>query len=266
MKEQKNEPRWLTVMKVTMPLMLSYLPIGIAAGILLHSGGFAIWMIVLLSVLVFSGGAQFMIASMLMTATPVWTITIMLFFLELRYALLGTSLSKYLRDQPQHFILRFSASMNDENYAVNYLKFSTDKNWTASDALKVEYFSLAAWTLGNVVGGLLGSAVTIDLPIVHFALTAMFLYMVTMQIKKRILFFPVIVSGVLSVWLVVAFQSTLGLILATVTAATAGYLLETAIKKHNHESAVLARVKGPKNTHEQAGRLMRAKDQKGSAE
>ena len=260
MKEQKNEPRWLTVMKVTAPLMLSYLPIGIAAGILLKSGGFAIWMINLLSIVVFSGGAQFMIASMLMTSTPVWTITIMLFFLELRYVLLGTSLSKYLKKEKQPFILQFSASMNDENYAVNYLKFSTDKYWTAKDALGVEYYSLASWTVGNIIGGLLGSAITIDLPIVHFALTAMFLYMVTMQIKRRILFIPVIISAILSITIVVALKSTLGLIIATLLAATAGYMLEKIIKKRNVKSPMLSKIKGPKNTHEKLHSTENVKD------
>lgn len=35
--------------------------------------------------------------------------------------------------------------MNDENYAVNYLKFATDKNWTPKDALMVEHYSLLSW-------------------------------------------------------------------------------------------------------------------------
>src|SRR5699024_11526380 len=60
---------------------------------------------------------------------------ISLFFLELRYALLGSSLSKYIKDKSARFILIFSASMNDENYAVNYMKFATDKKWDPDDAL-----------------------------------------------------------------------------------------------------------------------------------
>lgn len=42
--------------------------------------------------------------------------------------------------------------MNDENYAINYLKFVTDKNWSAKDALLVEYYSLASWATGNLLG------------------------------------------------------------------------------------------------------------------
>ncbi|MCP6717626.1 AzlC family ABC transporter permease, partial [Klebsiella pneumoniae] len=80
----------------------------------------------LISVMVFSGGAQFLIASMLTINAPMTTIILMMFFLELRYALLGSSLSRYLKGQSLPFIFTFAFSMNDENYAVNYLKFATD--------------------------------------------------------------------------------------------------------------------------------------------
>ena len=39
--------------------------------------------------------------------------------------------------------------MNDENYAVNYMKFATDKKWDPDDALLVEYYSLAAWSIST---------------------------------------------------------------------------------------------------------------------
>ena len=155
--------RWLEVLGVSMPLCLSYIPIGLACGILLHAAGLNFIMILLVSVLVFSGGAQFILASLLASNAPLGTIFISLFFLELRYALLGSSLSKYIKDKSARFILIFSASMNDENYAVNYMKFATDKKWNPDDALLVEYYSLAAWSISNMVGGLIGGAISIDL-------------------------------------------------------------------------------------------------------
>ena len=118
--------RWLEVLGISMPLCLSYLPIGVACGILLHAAGMNFVLTFLISIMVFSGGAQFILASLLVIDAPISTIFMTLFFLELRYALLGSSLSKYFRSSSQKFVLLFSASMNDENYAVNYLKFATD--------------------------------------------------------------------------------------------------------------------------------------------
>lgn len=140
---KKDEPRWRHTLSVSMPLNLSYVPIGVACGILLHAAGFNPLLVVLVSLLVFSGGAQFLIASMLTTNSPMHTILFMLFFLELRYALLGSSLSHYLRGTSKKFLYIFAVSLNDENYAVNYLKFATDKSWTPKDALHVEQIGRA---------------------------------------------------------------------------------------------------------------------------
>lgn len=48
-----------------------------------------------------------MIASMLTINAPLLSIVLMLFFLELRYALLGSSLSKYLIGTSERFKLIF---------------------------------------------------------------------------------------------------------------------------------------------------------------
>lgn len=37
---EKTEARWVEVFKVSLPLCLSYVPIGLACGILLHAAGF----------------------------------------------------------------------------------------------------------------------------------------------------------------------------------------------------------------------------------
>ena len=112
----KEQPRWLEVLKVALPLCLSYIPIGLACGVLLHAAGFNTILTGLASMLVFSGGAQFLIASMLTANAPMHTILFMLFFLELRYALLGSSLSQYVQGTSKKFIYFFAISLNDENY------------------------------------------------------------------------------------------------------------------------------------------------------
>ena len=72
-----------------LPLFVSYLPLGLASGILLQSVHFNVFQTFLISVLVFSGGGQFLVVALLATQSSVSTILMMVFFLELRYALLG---------------------------------------------------------------------------------------------------------------------------------------------------------------------------------
>ena len=243
--------RWLEVLGVSMPLCLSYIPIGLACGILLHAAGFNFIMILIVSIVVFSGGAQFILASLLTINAPLSSIFLTLFFLELRYALLGSSLSKYIKSESQHFIWLFAVSMNDENYAINYLKFATDKKWTPKDALMVEHYSLISWSVANMVGGLIGSAISINLEVVDFALTALFLYMIVMQVQSHLTLLISILSAVLSVVFMVLTKSIIGVIIATLIASFVGFLIENTVRrrsKHPESNWFLTKLFRPKIT------------------
>ncbi|WP_418523821.1 AzlC family ABC transporter permease [Limosilactobacillus oris] len=243
--------RWLEVLGVSMPLCLSYIPIGLACGILLHAAGFNFIMILIVSIVVFSGGAQFILASLLTINAPLSSIFLTLFFLELRYALLGSSLSKYIKSESQHFIWLFAVSMNDENYAINYLKFATDKKWTPKDALMVEHYSLISWSVANMVGGLIGSAISINLEVVDFALTALFLYMIVMQVQSHLTLLISILSAVLAVVFMVLTKSIIGIIIATLIASFVGFLIENTVRrrsKHPESNWFLTKLFRPKIT------------------
>ena len=236
----KEQPRWLEVLKVALPLCLSYIPIGLACGVLLHAAGFNTLLTCLVSLMVFSGGAQFLIASMLTANAPMHTILFMLFFLELRYALLGSSLSQYVRGTSKKFIYFFAISLNDENYAVNYLKFATDKEWTPDDALMVEHYSLLFWTVANVLGSLIGGLLPkINLEIVDFALTSLFLYMIVMQIRNKLTIFISLLSGILAIIFMCLLKSTMGLVVATLIASFTGFAIEDYLRKHGREKGFL---------------------------
>ncbi|KAF0395016.1 branched-chain amino acid ABC transporter permease [Pediococcus pentosaceus] len=239
MKQIKTEARWKETFKVAWPLCLSYTPIGLACGILLHAAGFNTLLTGLVSLVIFSGGAQFLIAQMLTVNAPILTIVLMLFFLELRYALLGSSLSKYLQGESRSSIFTFALSLNDENYAVNYLKFATDKHWTPNDARQVEHWSLLFWTVSNIVGSLIGSVLSINLTVVDFALTALFIYMIVMQIKSRLSLLICIFSGALAAVCMIITKSTLGLVASTLIASFTGFLIEELLLKKRPASALL---------------------------
>ncbi len=241
---KKSDTRRKEVFQIALPLCMSYIPIGLACGVLLHAAGFNFLMTALVSLLVFSGGAQFMIASMLTIHAPMQTILLMLLFLEMRYALLGSSLSQYVRGTSKKFLLIFAASMNDENYAVNYLKFATDKTWTPQNALLVEHLSLLFWTVSNLIGSLAGGFISVNLTIVDYALTALFIYMIVMQVKNRLTIVVSIVSGVLAVLSMMWLKSTMGLVVATLIASLIGFALEDRlVKKGKNRGFLLKKVK-----------------------
>ena len=236
---------WREALRAVMPLCLSYIPVGLACGILLQQVGFNVYLTAFLSIIVFSGGAQFLVASMLSAQAPAYSIIIMTLFLELRYMLLSSSMSTLMKKEKRRFIALFSQSLNDENYAVNYLKYSTDPTWNSKKALYVNWFSLLSWLLSNMIGTMLGSLITLDADLVHFALTAMFIFMFVMQMKDAKLIFTGLFSGVLAVIFMIIFQNTFGLIMATVLASLCGYALEHYFKKQTSDKKAVENETNP---------------------
>ncbi len=221
----KKRTPWLEALYAAMPLCFSYIPVGLACGMLLQKAGFNIFLTALLSMLVFSGGAQFLVVSMISVhASFVSTI---LMVSSWSYVML------YLVPVCRNFLKRktiihcaFSQSMNDENYAVNYLKYSTDPEWNRKKALYVNWFSMASWTGSTVLGTIFGSVIHVDTELVHFALTAMFIFMFMMQLSNGLLLATGLLSGVLAIIFMLLFKNTFGLILATLLASLTGYLVE----------------------------------------
>lgn len=109
----------------------------------------------------------------------------------------------------------------------------------------VEHYSLLFWAVSNVIGSLIGSALKIDLSIVNFALTALFLYMIVMQIKNRLTIVICLISGVLAAVCMMATKSTLGLVISTLIASLIGFLLESTLRKKLPDSHWLWKLRSP---------------------
>ena len=74
----------------------------------------------------------------------------------------------------------FAASVTDESYGVNTARFE-EGGWSVDRALWVNIFSNSSWTISNVVGVLVGSAVGIPLSIASFAMTSIFICLLVTQ-------------------------------------------------------------------------------------
>ena len=69
------------------------------------------------------------------------------------------------------------------------------------------------------------------LDIVDFALTAMFIYMIVMQIRNKLTILVSFISGVIAIVALVTLKSTMGLIVATLLASFIGFMIEHNIVK-----------------------------------
>src|SRR5207237_771951 len=76
-------------MRAAGPVVLGYLGIGIAAGVVERAAGLSYAEVLLISTVLYAGSAQFVVTSMLTLASPASAIVLTVFFLNLRHLLLS---------------------------------------------------------------------------------------------------------------------------------------------------------------------------------
>lgn len=166
---------------LTIPVMMGYLVLGVAFGLLLQNGGYHWLWATLASLVVYAGSMQFVLVGLLTQQAPLLTVAITTLLVNSRHLFYGLS-----------FIERFKAmgrrglymvfSLTDETYA---LLCSVDER--ASDTLifTIAILNQAYWVIGSTLGALAGSYITISLEGIEFAMTALFTTILVEQLLER---------------------------------------------------------------------------------
>lgn len=165
---------------VAWPIMAGYLVLGIPCGILSVAAGMEVWMCAVLSIVFYSGAGQYMIPNMWLAANPVSSIIASVCLVNTRQMLYGTSLSRFCGGAGKGLATVFAATVTDESYGVNYAQFFNG-GWSVGSALGVNLWSQASWTVANVIGAVVGAAISVPTSLASFAMTALFICLLCMQ-------------------------------------------------------------------------------------
>lgn len=216
--------------KISLPVMVSYVALGLACGIVLFDAGFGLTGIALMSALVYAGAAQFLAASMVAMGASFPSIVLMVFFLGLRHILMSASISSFLKEKSLGFMALFGHTLSDESYGLNYSRF-LEGNWSPDEAMVVGIANYVTWIVSTVIGGVIGSQLTINTVIMNYALIAMFICMMVQQFISK----EHIIAGVASIGITVILMAVLkhniALVISTLLASFFGYSLE--VRKRN---------------------------------
>ncbi len=166
--------------QAAVPVMLGYVAIGIPCGILCNSIGLGVIQVLLLSVLFYSGAGQFMIPNMYLAASPLASIIASVSLVNTRQMLYAASFAPECKGVSKRLAFFFAATVTDESYGVSTAKFE-EGGWSVDRALMVNLFSQSSWTISNVIGVLIGAAVSIPLNIASFAMTSIFICLLVTQ-------------------------------------------------------------------------------------
>jgi len=214
--------------RAALPIVLGYLPIGFAFGVLAQTAGLSVAEVALMSLLVYAGSAQFIGVEMLAAGAAAPAIISTTFLVNLRHLLLSTALVPSFGQNRPVVNALLSYGITDETFAVN-ASLLRGRPIGPAFVAGLHITSQASWIAASVAGALAGGfagnheALGLD-----FALSAMFIGLLVPHLRgegarsRRI---AALVAAATAVGMGLLGQPSWGVIVATVIAATVGVMV-----------------------------------------
>ena len=210
-----------------LPVVMGYLPIGFAYGVLAINAGLSVLETVAMSVIVYAGSAQLMAVSLFEAGINPFSIIATTFIVNLRHLLMSASLAPYMERWQKGQVAAFCYELTDESFGVHSLRFAKGET-DAPRALAINLTCQLAWVGGTVLGALAGGLITDVKPFaLDYALPAMFIALLVLQIKSKRHLLVALIGGALSMAFWLGHVTQWNVILATVLAAAVGAGVET---------------------------------------
>ncbi len=224
---------WINGVVRTLPVMLGYVAIGFAFGVLSQKSGLAWFNTLALSIIVYAGSAQLIAVGLFAAGVAPVSIVLTTFIVNLRHLLLSAALSPYLRGWRKRELAFFAYELTDESFAVHAAQFVTGA-WSKAEVFATNITAQVSWVagtvLGIVAGGLIGDVRPLAL---DYALPALFIALLVLQITDRLQIAVAVLSGLLALTLVLAGVDQWNVIIATLVSATGGVGVEQWIKRRS---------------------------------
>lgn len=162
--------RPLSLLALTAPVAMGYIPLGTVFGFLCVQAGAAWWLAILSSLVVYAGAAQYMMIPMLSAGLSVGTIAAATLVVNLRHVFYGLSLLNRL--PPGRWLRWYLVfGLTDETYSV---LTAMPANGNRSQLAWVALLNQGWWVLGTAIGAVIGAQARITLVGLDFALAALF--------------------------------------------------------------------------------------------
>ena len=159
---------------LTVPVLMGYLAIGIAFGLMLQSIGYGAGWAFLMSLTIYAGSGQYLGVTLLSTCAGLGTVALMTLLINFRHLVYGLSMLEKFRGMGWRKLYMIF-SLTDETYAL----LASAQAPVGVDP-KNFYFAIALldhsyWILGSVIGAVAGALIPIDTTGIDFAMTALFI-------------------------------------------------------------------------------------------
>ena len=182
----------------SIPVMLGYIFLGIAFGLLLNDAGYNFVWAFFISLFVYAGSMQFLMVSLITGgAGLIYAATITL-FVNGRHIFYGLPfISKFKNMGRRYPYMVFS--LTDETFSV-LCNLKTPEGMSENNVMfDISVLNQFYWVFGSVLGGILGDMITFDTTGIDFSMTALFVVIVINQWLESKEHRPALIGGIVSI-------------------------------------------------------------------
>ncbi|MEN8613843.1 AzlC family ABC transporter permease [Dehalogenimonas sp. THU2] len=213
--------------KAALPVVLGYLPVGMAYGVLARAAGLSIIETGAMSLIVFAGASQFIAVGLLGAGAAIVPVILTTFVVNSRHMLMSSAIAPYFKGQPLRNLIPISAQLTDESFAIAMADTSRITG-RPRYVIALQMTAYSAWVGGPIAGALFGTLVDSASYGIPFAMTALFICLLVPQLRTRAHLVVGAVAGVLALSFIEILPNNLYIIVATAGAALTGLWLTEA--------------------------------------
>lgn len=179
---------------VTIPVMLGYISVGIAFGLLFEKSGYGLFWAMLMSVAVYAGSMQFIAINLLVSGAGLVEVLLMTLFVNIRHVFYGLSFLDKFKDMGKKKTYMIF-SLTDETYSLLCSsKAPKDVNENLFLFI-ISFLNQIYWIIGTIIGSVAGSLITFNTKGIDFAMTALFVVIFIEQWYSYKTHVPVIIGA-----------------------------------------------------------------------
>jgi predicted branched-subunit amino acid permease len=201
MKRRIHPAVFTAALRFSIPVLLGYLAIGVAFGLLLSDAGYPWWIALAMSVVMYAGAGQYIAVGLFAAGTGLWEACLVQLVVNARHMAYGLSMLKRFKKAGIYkYYLIFA--LTDETFAL-LSSLPDEAADTAGEPVHAGGHSVLPaggsrerfmfyvalldqiyWITGSVIGAVAGSLIPFNMEGIGFALTALFIVLMIEQILR----------------------------------------------------------------------------------
>ncbi len=177
-----NKNHLFAGIKRSLPVAIGYIPIALTFGVVASSMNLSVWVVFMMSALVFAGASQFVAINLLAGGAGIFGIIVTTFFVNLRHLLMSATTTEKLRHEKKSWLAVMAFGITDESFSL----LATDSRESLPRFYVIGLIAIPylAWIGGSAAGAVIGGRIPALLESsMEIALYAMFVGLLIPEIR-----------------------------------------------------------------------------------